>query len=138
VIKADDDICLGCLFINDPTPAWPRHPHVIVSDPAQDPDRVVVVNLSTEPSLGDVGYVLEAGVHRSITQPSYIRCDLVIISTFENIKALQQRNAITVHKKVSPEVLTRIHHALAESRRPSQDVKAILRAQRLIPNIKEK
>lgn len=117
-----DDICLGRVFINEGTAAWPKHPHIIASDPSEDPDHVVVVNVSTELCPGDVAYTLEPGDHRVITQRSYVRCDKALVSSVEKIKALYQRNAITLHQCVTAGVLKRVQRALGESRRPSREL----------------
>ena len=131
-MSAEDDICLGRLFFNAPTRIRPRHPHVIASDPAQDPANVVVVNLSTEPCLGDVSYRVEAKEHPAVSEQSYIRCDFAEVTTTAVLKASLAKQEISLSQVVSAATLRKIQRALGESRRPSRDLQGILRQQGFI------
>lgn len=125
-----DEIRLGRLFFNVPTATLGRHPHIVASDPARDPARVVVVNLSSQPCLGDVSYTVEPGEHPAVSHQSFIRCDFAEVTTLDRLYLRLDRREISASSTlVSDHTLSKVWRALAESRRPPREVQAVLREQ---------
>jgi hypothetical protein len=121
------------MFFNKPTAARPRHPHIIASDPSKDPDRVVVVNLSTKPCLGDPIDKIDAKAHPSLSEESYVRSDFAELTTLAALKARVASGAISLTKPVASEALLgKVHRVLGSSRRPTRELKAVLEKQGLL------
>lgn len=62
----------------------PSHPWVILSDPVQDPDNVLIVNLTDAENHHDVSCILDCGDHPGIiTKRSCIAYDSAKVTSIE-------------------------------------------------------
>lgn len=130
---ADDPvICLGRVFRNA-EPTDDPHPNIIASNPIADPERIVVVNVSSYPTVGDTqSYTLEKGEHPMISHTSYIRCEDSALLTLGELQERVSRGKILPSRVLSDRSLQKVQRALDESRRARREVQAVIRAQGVV------
>jgi hypothetical protein len=92
-----------------------NHFWVVLSDPAKDQERVLVVNWTTYEAYKEQTCILEAGEHICITRRS---CVYYIGARIERLSALQYAelcNNILVRGKLDDQVLQRIREGADKS-----------------------
>ena len=67
-------VSMGQTYFRVKGPTWNRHLHMIVSDPRQNANEVVMVNMTSikKGEYHDTACVLQVGDHEAVTTPSYI------------------------------------------------------------------
>ena len=109
-----------------------HHIFVVLSDPRRDPERVVVVNVTSCKTGDDLARpdVVQQGEHPAIRQPSYV--------AFARAKVLpealleQGLPRATALEDFSPDLLARFCRAAANAIELADEVRAILQAQALV------
>ena len=94
------------------------HLCVVISDPAQDPDEIVLVALTTRESWKEEACVLYSGDHPFVEHDTCV--DYAIFNEFFTLAQLRKALATGKAKQresVTPEVLSRILTGARESRR---------------------
>jgi hypothetical protein len=107
------------------------HLWVVVSDPAADPDHVVIVNMTTDRGI-DRSCILNAGDHPFVVRQTCMRYDMARIVKNSELERFASSSTITVHERVSEEVLARIRQGAAASSQIPLGCKQVLIDQRLI------
>jgi hypothetical protein len=88
------------------------HLWVVVSDPAANPGRVVIVSMTTDRGI-DPSCILEPGDHPFIRHRTSMRYDLARLVTDANLERNLASNTIRLQKPVSQGVLDRIRQGAA-------------------------
>jgi hypothetical protein len=126
-------LAAGQSFFTPANNAVPRHLWIIVSDPSQEADRVVIVNVSTKtpPDLDPPETPVSIGPseHPSVSQRSFIRCDEARITLAEHLEHLLANHTLSGTKAAPSLLVQKMQAALLASRHTQLDIKAILRAQ---------
>jgi len=89
-------------------PSIDSHLHIIISDPAQDSDRIVTANFTSWRADKDQSCIVEPGEHRFTKVRScvdYRRDTLITLAQYEQFLASR---ALAPHDPVSPDLLRRI------------------------------
>ena len=92
-----------------------NHTWVVLSDPAKDADRILVVNWTTHEAYKEQTCILETGEHACISRRS---CVYYIGAKIERLSSLQYAEAcnnILVKGKLDDRVLQRIREGAAKS-----------------------
>jgi hypothetical protein len=92
---------LGSLFFNAEAPDIPRHPWILLSDPAKDARAVVLVNLSTKPGPDNPQTMVEPAEHRGVSQRSYVRFEKARKTTLEALEKGLAGNVLTLSAEIS-------------------------------------
>ena len=124
-------IAPGFAFFNREAPGVPRHLWLVLSDPAQDAERVVIANLSTKPGPDAPGCRVMPGEHPGISRPSFLRCEHARIVPAAQLEALADQGLIAPTQPGSDALLRKLRAALTASLHAPQGAKAILERQRL-------
>jgi hypothetical protein len=109
-----------------------KHLWVVISDPALDPENVVIVNLTSLDSEKEQACVLRRGDHPWIRHDTCVNYHDAVIATLEKLTAAKKIKAIAMQARMKPAVLARIRQGVADSQRMSLDVANILIEQGLV------
>lgn len=120
---------LGSLFFNQEGPDTPRHPWIVLSDPAKDSDAVVIVNLSTKPGPDNPPCIVQPGEHNTISRQSYVRFEKARKTTLNALERGLAGNILSLSTEISAELLRRIQTHLLVSHHVPSELKKILRDQ---------
>lgn len=123
-------IAPGFAFFNREAPGVPRHLWLVLSDPAQDAERVVIANLSTKPGPDEPGCQVMPGEHPGVSRPSYLRSEHARIVTAAQLERLSSEGLISPAHPGFDALLRRLQAALAASAHAPLGAKAILERQR--------
>ena len=93
-----------------------EHLWIVVSDPRQDPDAVLVVNLTSWREDKDDSCLLGPGDHPFVAHKSCISYRGGNLTTIATIEHALQAGVLQIHDPVSAEVLARIRAGAAISR----------------------
>lgn len=121
----------GFAFFNCEAPGVPRHLWLVLSDPAQDAERVVIANLSSKPGPDRPGCIVEPGEHPGISRPSYLRCEHARTVAAVQLEHLAGQGLIAPTQPAAAALLRRLRAALMASRHAPIEAAAILRHQGL-------
>ena len=109
-----------------------KHIYIVVSEPAKDPDKVVMVLLTTFESWKDESCTIDAGEHPRVTRLTcvdYWAAKTVSVWQIENWIADKRA---TPCEPVGPELLARILRGAQETRQLSDACHRILHEQHLL------
>ena len=95
--------------------SYGSHLWVVVSDPDQDPDRVLIVNLTTVRSNCDPACILDAGDHPFVKHPSYLLYAESRIVTNQELDRKVAAGQTILEPKMRRDVSARIRHGAAIS-----------------------
>jgi len=116
---------------------WPKscsveHLFVVISDPSQDRERVVVVPMMTWDQYKESTCVLEVGEHPFVRHTSYIdyRCAELVSATF--IESQTKIRAFRKHTPATPALLTKIREGADKSDFLALGLRDILERQDLV------
>ena len=109
-----------------------RHLYVVLSLPIEPQNQILVVTISTYESYKDQTTVLTNRDHPMISHESVIMYDRIRMVAMQRIESLIQKKKIVIHQPFSPEVLKRILHGAAKSRKIKDRFIHILDRQRLL------
>lgn len=100
---------LGTTFLNQ-IPNTPTHWWIIVSDPQQNSNKIVIVNSTSWKGTGreDSSCILEEGEHPFLKQKSYIIYDGASFVNLIRLKDWKRLNKIKMLESVSEELLGKI------------------------------
>lgn len=109
------------------------HLWIVISDPAIDPEQVVIVNLTShdDPSK-DASCVLQTGDHPWITHATCVRYKDARIVRESQLDELVKKKSLIPQEPVSDEVLTKIFRGVELTELMSLKCRKILQSQGLI------
>jgi hypothetical protein len=84
------------------------HLWVVISDPSIDPDRILIVSMTTYKPYKEDACLLDRGDHRSISHPTCIAYGLAKMRPLADFQTLIDSNLLIPDDPVTPEVLDRI------------------------------
>lgn len=108
------------------------HLWVIISDPQQDPSRILIVSLTTYKPYKESACLLQKGDHRAINHETCIAYDLAKITTIVQLQEANAKGWLKADDPVSAEILRRIREGAAQSRKMDIEHFELLDAQGLI------
>ena len=109
-------------LIEEPGTSLDSHLWIVISDPAADPDKVLLVNLTSHRPDKDQACVLSKGDHPFIkhkTCVEYRRAKLVSVVPMEH---LLDSGRIRHHTPVTPKLLSKILSGVPNSRMKNEHV----------------
>jgi hypothetical protein len=109
-----------------------EHLKVVISDPNLDPDKVVIVSISTLRHNSDVSCQIQAGEHRFVHRPSCISYRHGLVATNARLDEQLAAGVIVLDDPVSNELLERIRKGAESSPFIPHSCKEILVDQGLI------
>jgi hypothetical protein len=93
-----------------------KHFWVVLSDPAKDKDRVLVVNWTTHADYKEQTCILEPGEHRCLTRRCCVYYTGASIEKLDSLQYAELCNNITVfNEPLAAEILQRIRDGAAKS-----------------------
>jgi len=95
--------------------SYGSHLWVVVSDPGRDPNRLLIVNLTTVRSSCDPACILNAGDHPFVKHPSYLLYAESRIVTSAELDQKVAAGQIILEPKMRGDVLARIRQGAAIS-----------------------
>jgi hypothetical protein len=103
---------IGSTFINKSTPKAPSHLWIIISSPFGNPEKVIIVNLTTwrdqAVELNDGSCIVNSGEHGFVKTKSYIYYREAKDPLIENLQKAMQAGLITPHESCSTDLLCKI------------------------------
>lgn len=97
-------------------PENPRpHLWIVLSDPGIDPDRVLIVNLTSDSATTDRTCILNDGDHPCISHPTCVNYPKARILTDEQLEKARSIGALDLQEALSAAVLMRIQQSAADS-----------------------
>jgi hypothetical protein len=118
-------------LIPQPGASLDSHLWMVLSDPAREPQRIVIVNLTSWRADKDQACVLEVGDHPFVQHRTCVNFPMAKIVSRDQLQKLFDVGKLQSHAKVPPELLQRIRQSVPESRMPLEHAD-ILVAQGLI------
>jgi hypothetical protein len=126
----------GSTFVNNPYRNLIPHLWIIISDPTQNKDKIIIVNVSTwrDKALifNDPSCILKKGEHSFVKQKSYIYYKEAIITSEVSLEAGFNGGVLTPSEDCSSLLLERILMGAADSQFTPNKVISILQEQGLI------
>lgn len=111
-----------------------RHPWFVISDPAQP--QIVIANLSTfREEYADLGCVLSAPEHSSLSRRSLLRCDEARLAEAAAIEGLISSHFLSETQDATPQLLAKLRGALCGSPHTPNNVKALMISQGLCGSV---
>lgn len=108
------------------------HLWVIISDPLQDPSRILIVSLTTYKPYKEAACLLQKGDHRAISHETCIAYDLAKVTTIEQLQEAATKGLLRSDLPVGTAILKRIREGAALSRKMSIEHFELLDAQGLL------
>lgn len=112
--------------------SWGGHIWVVISDPAQDPDQVLIVNFTENRAWQDKSCVVTVGDHPSIYKETCVFYAKAQLSSNLELDAAVASGQIVLDEPVSQSLLEQIRLGAAKSNRLAFKHKDLLLAQGLI------
>jgi hypothetical protein len=122
----------GDTFITTDPAVYDKHLWIIVSDPAQDEDEIVILNLTTAAKHHDKTCLLDVGDHPFIKRPSAVNYGKGYVVSQAILESRLLRKIIEHRQPISQAVLERIRRGAATSMFLPIGQYKILRAQGII------
>lgn len=108
------------------------HLWIIISDPHQDPSRVLIVSLTTYKPYKDQACRLQRGDHQAIRHDTCVAYNLAKMTTIARLEEARDEGLILRDVPVTSEILTRIREGAALSKRMAIEHFELLEAQGLV------
>ena len=86
-----------------------NHIFVIISDPSQDPQKIVTANFTTWARDKDQSCIIQSGQHPLITRKSCVRYSQDKLIDLPQLEALIQSGHVNLQSPVTPDLLQQIH-----------------------------
>jgi hypothetical protein len=118
--------------IPQPGTSLDSHLRVVISDPAADPQRVLIVNFTTHRKDSEPACILQAGEHPFVRHETCVNYAGAKVVSEAQVQTLLQKGLLSSHAALSAALLERIRQGAAASERMSLDHADILIDQRLI------
>jgi hypothetical protein len=109
-----------------------KHLWLIISDPALDPENVVIVNLTTLDDQKESVCILKRGDHPWVRHDSCVNYRDAVVTSLEKLAKARKGKAIIVKSPLKAAVLVRIQQGVADSQRMPLDIANILIEQGLV------
>ena len=104
----------------------------MISDPAVDPEKILIVNFTTSRADSDKACILQAGEHPFVHHETCVNYAGAKVVSKANLELLVHKGLMVTHGSVSAAILKRIREGAANSTRMSLDHADILINQGLI------
>ena len=127
MIKAGDSF-----RVPEPGTSLDSHLWVVISDPAADSERVLIVNFTTRRKDSDPACILQAGEHPFVRHETCVNYAGAKVVSEAQIRTLVQKGLLSSHAALSAALLERIRDGAAASERMSLRHADILIEQGLI------
>ena len=121
----------GDTFINEQTEGVRSHLWVIISDPAQN-ENVIIVNITSWSAFADTTCILRAGAHPFVKHKSYVNYHDAQCVKLNVLCELLRKSKCRRHQPVSAGLLQKIRQGADQSLHPDGDCKKMLSDQSLI------
>jgi hypothetical protein len=108
------------------------HLWMIISDPATDPDNVILVSFTTLTDEKEAVCVVNAGEHPRVKHPTCVHYQKPLRVSAAQLTELERKSLLEFQPKLSPQLLKRIRNSAADSRRFPEEMYEILLSQDLI------
>ena len=118
--------------IPQPGTSLDSHLWIVISDPALDPDQVLIVNFTTRRKDSDVACILQAGEHPFVQHETCVNYGQAKVVSVAQIEALLRKGLLSHHAAVSTKLLKRIRDGAGASERMALDHADILIKQGLL------
>jgi hypothetical protein len=108
-----------------------RHLWVVASDPAANPQVVLLLNLTTIRNLRneDLSCTFAPGEHEWIDNESYVKYRFAETHTARSLELMDKPSIITTYSPFSDQLLNRIYEGAANTLNLDQDLVDLLKAQ---------
>jgi hypothetical protein len=93
----------------------PKHLYIVVSDPSQDNENILIANVTSDGSWDD-SCVLVPGDHPSIKHESYVNFQRAKCVTRDGIRSGHDSGIFSFDVALSPEVLDKVRKGAGNSR----------------------
>jgi hypothetical protein len=93
------------------------HLWVVISDPEKDPNRVMLVSVTSHEPHKESVCLLDVGDHPAVSHPSCIAYNEARMTTLETLARLQDAGHLRLQAPVSEELLARIRKGVSRSTR---------------------
>ena len=114
-------------------PAKPyNHLYVVISDPAKDGSRVLLVSLTTFKPKEETCCMVNKGEHPFVQHRSCVRYKDARVASVSELTKLLQGSLLTKHESVSAELLARIRAGACQSEHLPEECRRLLQEQSLI------
>ncbi len=110
------------LIIDEPGTSLDSHLWIVISDPAENPDEVVLVNFTKYRADKDQACIVELGDHPFISQRTCVEYRGAKTASAKELQILLDSGQISSHKPASPELLRRIRDGVPNSRMRNEHV----------------
>ena len=121
---------IGQTYLNKRTDEVRQHLWLVLSDPHQDPERVVIANISTDRGKNSgPDCILLPGEHPFVTRQSEIRCAEARITSVAKLDELVQKKLVEQKDDMSAALLAKAQRALRASSLVANGIKRILQSQ---------
>jgi hypothetical protein len=105
---------------------------MVISDPDQDADRVLLVNFTTWTARHDQACVLDGGEHPFIHHRSCVNYPDARVYSLAQLTAMKADGLIEPHDRLTPGLLRRIRNSAGESHRIALENYQLLEDQGLL------
>jgi hypothetical protein len=119
------------LIIDEPGTSLDSHLWIVISDPAENPEEVLLVNFTKYRADKDQACIVERGDHPFISQKTCVEYRGAKMASAKELQTLLDSGQVSSHKPASPQLLARIRAGVANSRMRNEHV-LILIAQGVI------
>ncbi len=109
------------------------HLWLVLSDPAQDPTRVLLVSLTSHDRQSDPACVIEPGEHPFVRHRTAVAFDKVRQASDVQLNALASSGSLLVNEPLTSALLAKLRLAAARSRRLERGHWHLLDEQGLLP-----
>jgi hypothetical protein len=92
------------------------HLWIILSDPEIDPERILIVNLTTWKDYHDQACVLDGGEHPFVHHRTCVNYPEARLSSLPQLFALQENGLLEPNERLSPELLRHIRNCAGDSK----------------------
>ena len=103
-------------FVQQIGKLYDSHLWMVLSDPALDADKVLIVSLTTWGKDDDPACILNIGDHPFVRQKSFIKYSHAKVVSEQQLEEFRTRGQIHVQASLSASVLKRVRDGAAESR----------------------
>jgi hypothetical protein len=114
------------LIIDEPGTSLDSHLWIVISDPAEDPEEIVLVSFTKHRPDKDQACILEVGDHPFISQRTCVEYRRAKTASAKELQTLLDSGRISSHKPASPELLARIRAGVANSRMRNEHVLTLI------------
>ena len=108
--------CGDTMIVTLPQASVDSHLWIVISDPDADPDKVVIVNMTSWREDKDQACILNIGDHPYVSRRTCINYGGAKVVTRDGLDALMASGKVKADAKCSDALLLRIRNGVADSR----------------------